>query len=122
MRTNLFLIALLAVTTTALAEETVLLDSLDISRATQDFGQPRAKRSVNRNPLTIAGKSYANGFGTHAVSYLKLEMVPDHRRVAAQLIGVPRGANKHLREPKGFTGRAADRAGPTIRIDSISRG
>jgi alpha-galactosidase len=85
MRTNLFLIGLLALCTTALAEETVYLDSLDISRTTQDFGQPRAKRSINRNPIKIAGQTYATGLGTHAVSYLKLDLHGESTRFQAKV-------------------------------------
>jgi alpha-galactosidase len=48
--------------------ETVRLSSLDLSMMTTGWGQAHANRSIDGNPLTIAGKQYAHGVGTHAAS------------------------------------------------------
>jgi len=48
--------------------ETVRLSSLDLSTMTTGWGRPRADRSIDGNPLTIAGRQYAHGVGTHAAS------------------------------------------------------
>lgn len=50
--------------------QTVWLDQLDLSTATQGNGTPKKNRSVDNKVLTIAGKTYERGFGTHSVSSL----------------------------------------------------
>jgi len=52
----------------------IWLDSLDVSRATQGWGRPHAGRSVDGNPLTIAGAVYPHGFGTHSPGSLRIEL------------------------------------------------
>jgi alpha-galactosidase len=44
-----------------------LLENLDLSAITQDWGDPGRDKSVGGNPLKIAGKTYSKGLGTHAV-------------------------------------------------------
>ena len=47
----------------------VFVDSLDLSGATCGMGKHvRAGKSVDGNPLTVGGKTYARGFGTHPES------------------------------------------------------
>jgi alpha-galactosidase len=48
----------------------VSLSSLDLSLARQGFGQPHRDLSVGDHPLSIAGRKFTHGFGTHAVSLL----------------------------------------------------
>jgi alpha-galactosidase len=48
----------------------VSLSSLDLSAVEQEYGTAHRNRSVDRHPLSIAGKTYANGVGTHATSTL----------------------------------------------------
>ena len=48
--------------------ETLRLSSLDLSMMTTGWGQPHANRSIDGNPLSIAGKQYEHGVGTHAAS------------------------------------------------------
>jgi alpha-galactosidase len=50
--------------------QTVWLDQLDLTTATQGNGTPKKNRSVDNKVLTIAGKTYERGFGTHSVSSL----------------------------------------------------
>lgn len=52
--------------------ETIWLSSLDVSRIEQGWGQGTSNRSVQNRPLTIAGKVYERGIGTHAVSSIPL--------------------------------------------------
>lgn len=54
--------------------ETVWLDELDLSVATQGFGTPKKNKSVDGKTLTIAGQTFTRGFGTHAVSTLMLQL------------------------------------------------
>lgn len=48
--------------------ETVWLDSLDLTSMKQGWGQPRINRSVTEKPLTVGGKNFDRGVGTHATS------------------------------------------------------
>jgi alpha-galactosidase len=50
--------------------QTIWLDQLDISVATQGYGVPKKNRSVDNKTFTIAGRSFERGFGTHAESSL----------------------------------------------------
>ncbi len=72
MQTRSFLLAIvLAMAAVARADE-LRLDELDLSRADQGFGEPQKNLSVEKKPLTIGGKKYDHGFGTHANSHLAL--------------------------------------------------
>ena len=63
------IIPFLALTTLTYRQlSTVLLQNLDLSSMTQDFGRPGAGHSVDEHPLTIGGKKFDNGVGTHAHS------------------------------------------------------
>ncbi len=50
--------------------QTVWLDELDLSTATQGYGLPMKNKSLDGNTITIAGETFDRGFGTHAVSSL----------------------------------------------------
>lgn len=58
--------------TVRLAAQTVWLDELDLSAATQGYGTPRKNRSLDGKKMTINGETFDHGFGTHAVSSLVL--------------------------------------------------
>ncbi len=48
-------------------ETPFLLENLDLSTLTQGWGEPQRDKSVDGHPLTVAGKVYERGIGTHAV-------------------------------------------------------
>ena len=50
--------------------QTVWLDELDLSAATQGYGVPMKNKSLDGKTLTIAGKTFERGFATHSVSSL----------------------------------------------------
>jgi len=50
--------------------QTVWLDELDLSAATQGYGVPMKNKSLDGKILTIAGKTFERGFATHSVSSL----------------------------------------------------
>lgn len=52
--------------------ETISLSSLDIYRIEQGWGQGTSDRTVMGQPLTIAGKIFEQGIGTHANSTIPL--------------------------------------------------
>ncbi len=54
--------------------QTVWLDDLNLNAASQGWGQPHKNQSVDGHPLTIAGKTFARGFGTHAESILSVNL------------------------------------------------
>jgi len=56
------------------ADDTVLLSSLDLSKATQGWGNPHADRTVEDHPITLAGKVYTHGFGTHAPGLINVDL------------------------------------------------
>ncbi len=69
------------------AEETVWLSSLDLSQATQGWGQPHADRSVEGHTLTLHGQTYAHGFGTHSPGLLVVDLKSGARRFSA-MVGI----------------------------------
>ncbi|GGH72777.1 alpha-galactosidase [Filimonas zeae] len=58
--------------TGTLCAQTVWLDQLDLSAATQGYGVPGKNKSIDGKTITIAGKTFTRGFGTHAVSSLSV--------------------------------------------------
>jgi len=65
------------------ADEAVRLSSLDLTKATQGFGKPQADKSVDGRPLTLGGKTYAHGFGTHARGLLAVALDGGAKRFTA---------------------------------------
>jgi len=58
----------------ALADQTVLLSSLDLTNTQQEWGDPHADKSVDGHGLSIGGRKFDNGLGTHATSYLRVQL------------------------------------------------
>lgn len=52
--------------------QTVWLDELDLSAATQGYGVPSKNKSIDGKTLTIAGKTFERGFGSHSESSLTI--------------------------------------------------
>lgn len=48
----------------------IRLDHLEIQNTSQDWGDPHRDRSVDEHPLTVGGKHFEHGLGTHATSTL----------------------------------------------------
>lgn len=74
--------------------ETVWLDELDVSAATQGWGDPHKNQSVEGHPLTIGGKVFQRGFGTHAESVLNLTLAGGATEFYAK-VGVDDEVNKN---------------------------
>ncbi|RYD46230.1 MAG: hypothetical protein EOP83_29980, partial [Verrucomicrobiaceae bacterium] len=67
--------------------------------ASQAFGELRSNVSVNGLPLTLAGKTYATGFGSHAVSEIPLSVPADAVRFSGAVgvddeVGAGKGSVK----------------------------
>ncbi len=67
----------------ARADQAVLLSSLDLTKATQGYGTPRVDKSIDGHPLTLGGKTYAHGFGTHARGLLAVVLDGGAKRFTA---------------------------------------
>ena len=52
----------------------IWLESLDLSKIEQGWGQPQKGRSVDDNPLKIHGQEFRHGVGTHAVSEMHINL------------------------------------------------
>lgn len=74
--------------------ETVWLDQLDVSAATQGWGDPHKNKSVENRTLTIGGKQFERGFGTHADSILRVNLGGGATSFSAS-VGVDDEVNKN---------------------------
>lgn len=54
--------------------DTVWLDDLSLSAATQDWSKPQENRSLGGNPLKFGGKAYQRGVGTQARFWLPITL------------------------------------------------
>ena len=52
----------------------IWLESLDLSKIEQGWGEPHAGRSVENHPLKIHGQAFQHGVGTHAVSEMHIDL------------------------------------------------
>src|SRR5665213_147456 len=75
------------------AAETVWLDSLNLAVATQGWGDPHKNQSVGGHALTIGGKQFERGFGTHAESSLHVNLDGGAQKFSAS-VGVDDEVNK----------------------------
>jgi len=54
--------------------KTVWLDDLDLSAMSQDWGTPQKNKSVGETPITMDKQRYDHGVGTHANSFLLVDL------------------------------------------------
>src|SRR5271170_1673898 len=86
---------IVVVFTTGIASaETVWLDDLNLEVATQGWGEPHKNQSVEGHVLTIGGKIFGRGFGTHAESILHVNLDGGAQSFSATL-GVDDEVNKN---------------------------
>ena len=83
---------LAVVTPQIVSAETVWLDDLNLAAATQDYGTPQKNKSVENHPLTLGGKKFERGFGTHANSQLRLKLDGEAQSFTAR-VGVDDDVN-----------------------------
>src|SRR2546427_8241741 len=58
----------------ALSGDVVWLSSLDLTRMTSGWSVPKADLGVAGKPISIAGKQFARGVGTHGESRLRVDV------------------------------------------------
>ncbi|MBN1851273.1 MAG: NPCBM/NEW2 domain-containing protein [Pirellulales bacterium] len=75
----------------AIAGDTIPLSSLDLSKMDCGWGNPCVDTAVTGKPLSIAGKTFHHGVGTHADSVLRVQLDGKTNRFLA-LVGVDDGA------------------------------
>lgn len=89
-----FLLLFFSGTTVCLAQQRIWLETLDWSKATQGHGTPGINKSVGGKPLTVAGKVYDRGVGTHAESSLFILLAGKAQKFSAW-VGVDDGVKDH---------------------------
>jgi alpha-galactosidase len=68
---------------TSAENHTVWLSGLDLSKMTAGWGKPQIDQSVQSKPITIAGKKFDKGVGTHADSVLYVDLRGTTERFSA---------------------------------------
>jgi alpha-galactosidase len=76
--------------------QTVWLSSLDFAKMQQGWGHPQIDKSVSEKPLSIAGKKYEHGIGTHAASRIWIDLQGGASRFIASV-----GVDDGTKEPRG---------------------
>jgi alpha-galactosidase len=67
------------------AAEAVRLSSLELAQMTTGWGAPKADGSVGGRPLSIGGKQFPHGVGTHAASTFRVNLGGQAQRFTAQV-------------------------------------
>src|SRR6516164_6582415 len=67
-------LACFALAGTSRAAQTYELGSLELQSLTQDWGEPHSNKSVDCRELSIGGRKFERGLGTHAVSTFRLNL------------------------------------------------
>ena len=66
-----------------LRSESIRLSSLDLAQMTTGWGTALADREIAGRPITINGRQFARGVGTHAVSRMRVDLGANARRFTA---------------------------------------
>jgi alpha-galactosidase len=61
------------------------IETLDLSAVQQDWGSPKANKSVDGNGLSIGGQKFTHGLGTHAVSIFRIDLDGKAQRFTANV-------------------------------------
>ncbi len=67
------------------AADIVWLDTLDLTSLRQGWGRPQVNRSIRESPLTIGGRTFERGVGTHATSTFRVLLNRGTERFLAQV-------------------------------------
>ena len=67
-------IPFLCLNITGLKSQNIYLSDLHFGFIANEFGPPNRDISFEKNPLTIAGKTYTKGLGVHAPSFLHIDL------------------------------------------------
>ncbi len=87
-------LAALVLVSPSLFAETVWLSSLDLKQMTCGWGDAKADHSILGKPLSLGGKQFLHGVGTHAPSNFRVNLGGSAKRFLAQ-VGVDDGTGTH---------------------------
>lgn len=76
------------------APATIWLDEVDLSRMQQQVLRPRVNQSFSGETMSIGGRKFARGIGTHATSSLSLDLEGQGQELSAR-VGVDDGKKTH---------------------------
>jgi len=71
--------------TFAFGAETVWLSSLDLSKMRQGWGKAQVNRSIREKPLSVGGKAFEHGVGTHANSAVWIDLAGGSEKFLASV-------------------------------------
>jgi alpha-galactosidase len=74
---------------------TVWLSSLNLEKMTAGWGTPQKDKSIQNKPLTIAGRTFDKGVGTHAASLMYIDLKKSCRSFSAY-VGVDDEVNGNV--------------------------
>ncbi len=86
---------LFALGTSLQADETVWLASLDLSKMSSGWGEAKADIGVEGYPMSIGGREFEHGVGTHAPSVMHIDLAGGSKRFTA-LVGVDDEVKGHI--------------------------
>lgn len=75
---TLFALVLICLAQTQASDQAPVVTDNDLVMSRQNVGETKRNLSVDGNPLSIAGKKYSEGIGTHAVSMIPISTIPAH--------------------------------------------
>lgn len=78
-------VSLVALAATSAFAASVPLSSLDLKLMTCGWSEPKVNQAVGGGPLSIAGKKFTSGIGTHANSKLRVDLGGKAKRFMAQV-------------------------------------
>ncbi|NLS95341.1 MAG: alpha-galactosidase [Planctomycetaceae bacterium] len=87
IRAIAFTLVLSVVSLASVQDTHVPLSSLDLSKMTAGWGEPQADKNCMGQPMSIAGRTFERGVGTHADSLMHVELDGKVSRFTA-LVGV----------------------------------
>ncbi len=74
MRKVSLLLPILLLASYALIGQVYRLDELDLRGMETGWGSPQANKTVDGNPLKVAGITYEYGVGTHSISHVLIKL------------------------------------------------
>jgi len=79
----LIILSALSFSCLADSQKTINLFSMDLTKMTSGWGKPIANKTIENKPITMAGKVYDNGVGTHATSIMFIDLKASAKRFTA---------------------------------------
>ena len=78
-------VALLCSASISSASETFWVSDLDLGKMELSWGQPGVNKSILGGPLSIGGKKFEHGVGTHAISVIRIQLAGHGDRFTADV-------------------------------------